>query len=141
MNRRKRNFYWFAGFFVPVVMLSGCALNRVSLVKVTPMTPTSMVIYAAMTRNYPGDHSILNIYVDTNGFPNFLTLTPPYGQEETGLTATLWLVIVYHPETYTSFRVQSGQAISFEGYEIKILRIGEDDQGGYFVEVNVAEAE
>lgn len=141
MYRRKRVLNWFVGILMAVLLLSGCALNKVSFLNVTPATPTSIVIYEAMTRNCTGDHSILSIYVDTHGFPNHLTLAPPAEKEETELTATLWLVIVYRPETYTSFRVRSGQTISFEGYEIKILRVGKDDQGSYYVDVDVAEVE
>jgi hypothetical protein len=94
-----------------------------------------MVIYAMLTRNYDGPHGVLNIYVENDGFPDTLTTDPASGQEKYGITATLWLVIVDHPETYTSFQVKSGQIIAFEGYEITILRI--DEEGRHFVEVEV----
>jgi hypothetical protein len=139
MNFQKRALQWITGLFVPVIMLSACAVNSVSLPPFTPLTPDSMVIFSTMTRNYTGMHGVLNIYVDSNGFTNALTRTPPSGQEDTGLTATLWLVIVDHPETYTSLQVNPGQSISFEGFEIKILRIM--GEGWPFVEVEVNEAE
>jgi hypothetical protein len=141
VNYQKRDLQWFAGLFIPVIMLSACAVNNVSLPPFTPLTPDSMVIFPTMTRNYTGMHGVLNIYVDSNVFANALTRTPPSGQEDIGLTATLWLVITDRPETYTSFQVQSGQTISFEGYDIRILRIAEYDRGAYFVEVEVSEAE
>jgi hypothetical protein len=139
MNCRKRILRWLAGLFIPVIMLSACALNKVNFTKVTPLSAKSMVIYAAMTRNYIGAHGELSIYVDTNGFPG--QFTPTSEGEKTELTATLWLVIADRPETYTSFQVQSGQTIPFEGYDIKILRIAEYDRGAYFVEVEVSEVE
>jgi hypothetical protein len=141
MDYQKRSLRWFSGFFIPIILLSSCGIGNVSLANVTPQSPSSMVIFATLSRNYTGPHGVLNIYVDADGFPNVLTRTPPSGQEEAGLTATLWLVIADRPETYTSFQVQSGQAISFEGYDIKILRIAEYDRGAYFVEVEVSEAE
>ena len=141
MSYRKGSLRWFAGLFIPVIMLSACGLGSVSRARVTPQSPSSMVIFATLSRNYTGPHGVLNIYVDASGFQNVLTLTPPSGKEETGLTATLWLVIVDRPETYTSFQVQSGQTISFEGYDIEILRIAEYDRGAYFVDVEVSEAE
>ena len=137
MNLRTGNLFRLAGEIIPAILLSACALNTVSFTKTKPLTSTSMVIYAALNRNYTGTHGVLNIYVDTNGFPN--ALTPASGQEQKELTATLCLVIVDRPETYTSFTVQSGKTISFEGYGIKILRIAEYARGAYFVEVEVAE--
>ncbi|MBN2085768.1 MAG: hypothetical protein JW748_11150 [Anaerolineales bacterium] len=141
MDLRRRIFRWVAGWFIPVIMLSACGLGEVSLAKVTPQSPSSMVIFTTLSRNYSGPHGVLNISVDADGLPNVLTRTPPTGQTESGLTATLWLVITDRPGTYTSFRVQSGQTISFEGYEIKILRIAEYDRGAYYVEVEVSEGE
>ena len=132
-----RDLFRLAWLVIPSIMLSACTLGNVSLAKVTPSTPDGMVIFATLSRNYTGTHGVLNIYVDTNGFPN--ALTPASGQEQKELTATLWLVIVDRPETYTSFTVQSGKTISFEGYGIKILRIAEYARGAYFVEVEVAE--
>ena len=58
----------------------------------------------------------------------------------TGLTATLWLVIEDRPETYSSVRIQTGQTVIFEGYEIKIMRVDKDSDGFGFVEVEVSEA-
>jgi len=118
-----------------ILMLSACARDGASPAKITPSLPKSMVIYEAMTRNYDGPHGILNIYVDLVGFSSAQTRAAKSGQEDPGLKATLWLVIVDHPETYTSFEVKTGQMISFEGYEINILRIGEGEQ--HYVEVEV----
>lgn len=139
MHLRTRILFLAVGVIVPAILLSACALNLVSFKKTKPLTPTSMVIYSAMTRNYEGAGGVLNLYVDTDGFPN--VLTPTSGQEKKELTATLWLVITDRPETYTSFQVQTGQTISFEGYDIKILRIGGSDREGYFVEIDVSEVE
>jgi hypothetical protein len=137
MNRRKRNLFWIVGLIMPVIMLSACAPKKVSLMRVTPLTSTSMVIYSAMTRDYSGSRGTLNIYLDANGFPE--SITPASGQEEPELKATLWLQIVDHPETYNSILVHAGQTVPFEGYKIEVLRIGKDDRNKYFVEVEVIE--
>ncbi len=140
MNYQKRPLAGvvFAWLSVLGMILSACATTPAPLANVTPLTSAGMVIYPSMTRNYSGAHGVLNIYVDADGWPN--VLTPVSEQEKGERMATLWLVIVGHPETYTSFRVQSGQTISFKGYEINIIRIAEDDRGAYFVEVEVTEA-
>jgi hypothetical protein len=137
MSHRNKNINWIAGLFIAFIMLSACAPKRVTLMRVTPLTSTSMVIYAAMTRYYYGSNGVVNIYVDRNGFPDGSPLAS--GQEKIELTATLWLLIVDHPETYTSIQVRSGQTTSFEDYQIKILRIGQDDQENYFVELELSE--
>jgi hypothetical protein len=141
MINRKRGLPWFnlVGLLFLGMNLSACVEIRSSLAKVTPMSSTSMVIYESMTRNHSGSFGVLNIYIDTRGFPN--ALTPTTGQEKKELTATLWLMIVERPDTYTSFSVQSGQIISFEGYKIKVFRIEKDKQDYFFVEVEVTEAE
>jgi hypothetical protein len=124
---------------ISAYFLSACALRSVSLMNVTPLSPDSMVILATMTRNYNGPHDVLNIYVENDGFPNTLTTDPVSGQKDNGITATLWLMVLDHPETYTSFQVKTGQTISFEGYEIKILRMGKE--GWPYVELEVNEPE
>jgi hypothetical protein len=138
MIRATRKIYRIA-WFIPVIMLSACGLGDTFQANIKPLTPDGMVIFASMTRNYYGTHSVLNIYVDTAGFYPAHTSTPSSGQKDTGLTVTLWLMIVDHPETYSSFQVKNGQTISFEGYEIKTIRIGEGKQ--HFVEVEVNESE
>lgn len=136
-DQKSHNRYSFVCLTALSMMFSACAKTPVPLATITPLTPTSMVVYAAMTRNYSGTHGVVNIYVDSDGWPN--ALTPESGQEDHELTATLWFIILGRPETYTSFQVQSGQAIYFEGYEIFVLRIAKDDRGAHFVEVEVAE--
>ncbi|MBN2084508.1 MAG: hypothetical protein JW748_04735 [Anaerolineales bacterium] len=126
-------------WFIPVIMLSACGMGDNFQANVIPLAPDGMVIFATMTRNYYGTHSVLNIYVDTDGFYPAHNSTPSSGQEDTGLTVSLWLMIVDHPETYRSFQVKTGQTMSFEGFEIKIIRIGEGKQ--HFVEVEVNESE
>ncbi len=125
--------------FLAVAVLHACAPSSISYAKVTPLKPTSMVIFASMTRDFNGKHGKLNIYMDVKGFPNSLTPTPSSGEENYELIATLWLVIVSRPETFTSFRVKAGQIIDFEGYKIEILRIAEYSRGIYFVEIEVTE--
>ena len=137
MDFLSRNRHWIAGVFLGIMLLSACALNLVSFTKTRPLTATSMVIYSAMTRNYQGVHGVLNLYVDPNGFPG--EFTPTSDRETKELTAVLWLMIIDRPETYASFQVRTGQTISFEGYDINILRIGGSERDGYYVEVEVAE--
>jgi hypothetical protein len=139
MRKRSHLLFWIAAVFILSAAPSACTPSVVSYAKVTPWKPGSMVIFGSMTRNYSGNHGILNIYADSYGFPNSLTYTPISGEEENEPTATLWLVIVSRPVTFTSFRVKPGQTIEFEGYRIEILRIGKSDQGIYFVEVEVTE--
>ncbi len=137
MDLQAGNLFRVAGAIIPAILLSACALNTVSFTKTKPLTSTSMVVYASMTRNYIGEHGELNVYVDSNGFPG--EFTPTSVREMKELTAVLWLVIVDRPETYASFQVHAGQTISFEGYSVKILRIGGNDREGYYVEVDVTE--
>jgi hypothetical protein len=136
MIARKRKLLWLRLLWLYIIgaSLSACVASSYSFAKVTPLTSTSMVIFASMTRNYSGAHGVLNIYVEAGA-----TLTPASGQKDAGLTATLWLMIEGRPETYTSFRVKSGQTVVFEDYEIKVLRIEEDGQGFQYVEVDVTE--
>ena len=57
-----------------------------------------------------------------------LSLSESPHPDKTGcpaLTATLWLVIVDHPETYTSFQIKPAKRFLLKGMKYKILRIGE----------------
>jgi hypothetical protein len=139
MNTQKKGSAWFTIAWLSILgmNLTACRTTPVPLVNVTPLTSTSTVIYPSMTRNFNGEHGVLNIYIDANDWPN--VLTPVSEQEKEERTATLWLVIVKRPETYSSFRVRSGETIAFEGFKIHILRIEKDDRGAYFVEVEVTE--
>ena len=67
--------------FLAVAVLHACAPSSISYAKVTPLKPTSMVIFASMTRDFNGKHGKLNIYMDVKGFPNSLTPTPSSGEE------------------------------------------------------------
>lgn len=129
-----------SGLFLIVPVLHACVPSRVSYAEVTPLKPESMVIFASMTRDYNGRYGKLNIYTDVKGFPNSLTPTPSSIEEANELMATLWLVIVSRPETFSFFRVKTGQIIDFEGYRIEILRIAEYSRGIYYVEVEVTES-
>ena len=139
MSTQKKESVWFTFVCISIlgVILSACVKTPAPLANVTPLTSTSMVIYPSMTRNFKGARDVLNIYIDANDWPN--VLTPASEREKGERSATLWLVIVGRPETYTSFQVQSGQTISFEVFEIHVLRIAKDDRGAYFVEVEVTE--
>jgi hypothetical protein len=139
MRKSSHLLFWIAAMFILSAALPACTPSVVSYAKVTPLKPGSMVIFGSMTRNYSGNLGILNIYVDSYGFPNSLTYTPPSGEDENEPMATLWLVIVSRSDTFTSFRVKPGQTIDFEGYKIEILRIEKNDQGIYFVEIEVTE--
>jgi hypothetical protein len=134
MSRTKRNPWWISGLAMLTLVLSACGPER-SYSRITPMTSSSMVIYQGMTREYNGLYGILDVYVDPFGFLDRAVTAS--GQKEQEWAATIWLLIVGQPETYASFQVQSGQSVSFEGYRLKILRIGQDDRGNKFVEIEV----
>lgn len=126
-----------ACLFILGILLSSCISTPYPYANATPQISTSMVIYPSMTRNYQSGLRTLNILVQTESAQN--TLTPESNPEEPDRVFILWLMIIGYLETYASFQVQSGQTISFEGFEIHVLRIAKDDRGIHFIEIEVTE--
>ena len=130
----RRNIFPFVCSILVILILPACGLADGGRSQPPPSSPNRMVIYAMMTRNYDGPNGVLNIYLENKDSSN----TPE--QKEYGLTAILWLVIVDRPDTYTSFKVQTGRTITFHGYDIKIIRI-EGKDWPELMEVEVSETE
>jgi hypothetical protein len=104
--------------------------------EVVPMTASGIVIRHNIMLHRQGEFKDLEI-----GTGNFFDqeYVDDLGMARKGLTAGLFLMISKKTATYRTFTVYAGQTVRFEEYEIQILRLENDAEGG-FLEVEIRSA-
>jgi hypothetical protein len=129
MNRKT----FFHAIPILAVMIFGCELISPKS-HVTPISNTSLLVYDKCQIEHYVGNEILEIKAGRFARDIYKTES---GDEETGLSANLWIMIQGRPETSISIRVHRGQEVLFMDNLFHILRVEMDTIGG-FVEFEIA---
>jgi hypothetical protein len=129
MNRKK----FLQAIPILAVMIFGCELIYPKS-RVTPMSSTSLIVYDKGQIEHFIGNKMLEIKAGHFARGKYIAES---GKEETGLVATLWILLEASEETMMSVMVYTGKTVIYRDYKIQILRVEMDQPGVGFVEFEI----